>query len=110
MRPSAFTVSSRARSTSASLVTSHGDRDGLAAVVQFVGGLLGQRLVAIPDRDRRAGVEKPLDDRAADALRAAGDDGVAAGEIDLVGHVVSPLPGCELADCVRRTHSYITAP
>ena len=38
---------------------------------------VGELAVAIPDRDRGAGLEQPRDDRPADALGAAGDDGVA---------------------------------
>ena len=38
----------------------HIDRDGRdpAAIFQFGGGLLGQRVVAVPDRDRRAGIQQ----------------------------------------------------
>ena len=53
---------------------------------RVAGGLFGQPAVAVPDRDRGAGIQQPLDDRPADALRAAGDDGAAPAEIDLVGH------------------------
>ena len=55
------------------------DRDDLAAALQLAGGLLGEGLVAVPDRDRGAGIEEPLDDRPPDPLRAAGDDREAAG-------------------------------
>ena len=91
MRPNAFTVSSRARSTSASLVTSQATARTLPRLLEFAGGLLGEGLVAVPDRDRGAGVEQPLGDGAADSLRAAGDDGETAGEVDGVGHGGSPL-------------------
>src|SRR4051794_21554668 len=49
----------------------------------------------IPDRDLGAGGDEALGNRAAKPLRAAGDDGAAAFEIDLVhgGHVLC-LPSC----------------
>ena len=70
----------------------HVDRDRRDAVARLerVGGFLRELAVAVPDRDRRAGIEKPLDDCAPDALRPAGDDREPAGQIDLVGH--APLP------------------
>jgi hypothetical protein len=49
--------------------------------------LLGELFVAIPDRDGSTRIEHPFDDGAADALRAAGDDGRLAREINPVGHV-----------------------
>ena len=87
MRPSAFTVASRAASISASFVTSHGDgRDPAAIALSSPAVSFGQRAVAVPDRDRGARVQQPLDDGPADALRAAGDDGIAPAQIDRVGH------------------------
>ena len=41
-------------------------------------------VVVIPDRDLCAGSDKTLGDRAPKALRAAGDDGASAVQIDLV--------------------------
>ena len=86
MRPNAFTVASRARSTSSSLVTSTGNGLDAPVAPQLGRGLLGKRAVAVPDRDRGAGIEQPLDDGAADALRAAGHHRDPAAEIDPVGH------------------------
>ena len=63
-----------------------GDRLNAAALGQFRRGLLGQFKVAVPDRDGGAGIEKPFDDGAANALRAAGHGREFACEIDLVGH------------------------
>ena len=68
------------------LVTSTANAIDLAAIAELARGLLGESLVAIPDRHAGAGIEKALDDGAPDALRAAGDDGELAGQIDLVGH------------------------
>src|SRR5262249_1560810 len=53
-------------------------------------GLVGKRLVVIPDRDFGAGSHKTLGDGLANTLGAAGDDGGASVEIDLV-HTRSPL-------------------
>src|ERR1700731_447779 len=54
------------------------------AIADLLRGLLGQRQIMIPDRDPGAGTDKALVDRAPKALRAAGDDGAAAVQIDLV--------------------------
>ena len=56
-------------------------RDGRA---DFLRGLFRKRQVVIPDRDLRAGCDEALGDRAPKTLRAAGDDGAAAVQIDLV--------------------------
>ncbi len=53
----------------------------------FLGGLFRKRQIMIPDRDLGAGGDEALGDGAAKPLRAAGDDGAAAVQIDLV-HVV----------------------
>ncbi len=58
----------------------------VAAVLKRGGRLPGQIDVTIPDRNRRTGVQKPLHDRASDALRTAGNNRIASTEIDLVGH------------------------
>ncbi len=50
----------------------------------FLGGLLRQRLVEIPDRDFRPRGDETFGDGAAEALRAAGDDGKSSGQINLV--------------------------
>src|SRR6187551_1861788 len=47
-----------------------------------------KRDVAIPERDPGTGGNEALRDRAADALGAAGDDGDAVCEVDLVGHFI----------------------
>ena len=106
MRPNAFTVSSRARSTSLRSVTSHAMAASLPGS-QFRRGLLGERPVAVPDRDRGAGIEEPLDDRPPDPLRAAGDHREAAGEVDLVGHGVSPSESLERCTQTTRKASLI---
>ena len=80
--PSAFSVASRVFSTAA-----RSDTSTLNAVTRgadFLGGPLRERLVVIPDRDLGAGGDEALGDRAAETLRAAGDDGAAAVQIDLV--------------------------
>ena len=87
MRPSAFTVASRAASISVELRDVARDRCRPCRGRRVRRGrLVGQLAVAVPDRDRSARIQQPLDDRPADALRAAGDDGAASVEIDLVGH------------------------
>ena len=90
MRPNAFTVSSRARSTSLTSVTSHGNRDDLAAIAQLSAVFSAKRLVAVPDRDAAPESRNRSAIALADPLRAAGDDREAAGEVDFVGHVRSP--------------------
>jgi len=52
----------------------------------------GERLVMIPDRDLGAGTDKTLGDGAPKPLRAAGDDGAAAVQIDLVHGAESFIP------------------
>ena len=80
--PNAFSVASRVFSTAARSETSTlKARDGGA---DFLRGLFGERLVVIPDRDLGAGGDEALGDRAPKTLRAAGDDGAAAVQIDLV--------------------------
>ena len=56
----------------------------------FLRGLFRKRQVMIPDRDLGAGGDEALGDGAAKTLRAAGDDGAAAVEIDLVHGVIFP--------------------
>src|SRR3984957_8723686 len=58
--------------------------DGGDARADFLGRLLGQWLVVIPDRDLGAGGDKALGERAPETLRSAGNDGAAAVQIDLV--------------------------
>ena len=53
-------------------------------------GLLRERKIAIPDRHRGAGIQKALDDGAADALRATGNDRITSAEIDFIGHESPP--------------------
>ena len=65
----------------------HVDLEGRYRRADFLRGLFRKRQVVIPDRDLRARCDEALGDRAAKALRAAGDDGAAAVQIDLV-HVV----------------------
>ena len=55
-------------------------------VADFAGRRARKRDVAIPERHLRAGSDEALRDRAADALGAAGHDGYAVSEIDLIGH------------------------
>ena len=86
--PNAFSVASRAASTGASSDTSHAN--SLHRLADLLRRLLGERGVAIPDRDLGAGGDEPLGDGAADALRATGDDRDAAREIDIV-HGQAPL-------------------
>ena len=62
----------------------HVDLERGDAGADFLGRLLGERLVMIPDRDLGAGSDKTLGDGAPKTLRAAGDDGAAAVQIDLV--------------------------
>src|SRR6266851_8771477 len=62
----------------------HVDLERGDAGADFLCGLLGERLVMIPDRNLGAGGDKTLGDGAPKPLRAAGDDGAAAVEIDLV--------------------------
>ena len=66
----------------------HVDLEGGDAGADFLRGLLRERQVVIPDRDLGAGGDKALGDGAPKTLRAAGDDGAAAVQIDLV-HGVS---------------------
>jgi hypothetical protein len=76
-----------------------GDSLRLAAVVELARGLLRERAVAVPDGDRGARIQEPLDNRAADALRAAGYYGAPPGKVDPVGHRgnLAKLPNtCEL--------------
>src|SRR4029453_7604744 len=55
-----------------------------AAVAQRLGGLLGQRRVAIPDRHLRPRLYEALGDGLAEALRATRHHGDTTCEIDLV--------------------------
>src|ERR1700690_2416165 len=64
--------------------------DGGDARADFLGGLLGQWLIVIPDRDLGAGSDKALGDRAAKTLGTAGNAGAAPVQIDLV-HEGCPL-------------------
>jgi hypothetical protein len=61
-------------------------------------------LIAIPDRNSRAGYHQALDDRPADALRATGDHCIPAAKIDLVGHGGNLSEACITDECriVRR--------
>src|SRR5216684_521397 len=68
----------------------HVDLERGDAGADFLCGLLGERLVMIPDRNLGAGGDKTLGDGAPKPLRAAGDDGAAAVQIDLV-HDAIPL-------------------
>ena len=81
MRPSAFTVSSRARSTSVSFVTSTATATTLPRPAELARRSSrrsalsrSQIATAAPESRKRSTIA------AADALRAAGDDGVAAGQ------------------------------
>src|SRR6185503_7128983 len=67
-------------------VVGHVDRKSRNLTSERTAGLVRKRLVAVPDRDRRAGGEKALDDGAADALGAAGDHRVLARQIDRIRH------------------------
>ena len=67
-----------------------GDRAHLAAVAQFACGLFRQHAIAVPDRHRAPRIQKPLDDRPADALRPAGHHRIPSAEIDPVGHCRQP--------------------
>ena len=70
----------------------HVDLDCDDAGADFLGRLLCEGLVMIPDRDLGAGTDKTFCDGAPESLRAAGDHGAAAVEIDLV-HGGSPFTG-----------------
>src|ERR1700759_4894470 len=50
----------------------------------LLGGLFCKRQVVVPDRDLGAGSYEALGDRAPKTLRAAGDNGATAVQIDLV--------------------------
>src|SRR5882724_11414064 len=77
----------------------HVDLERRDAAADFLGCLFGERLVMIPDRDPGTGGDEALGDGAPKTLGAAGDDGTAAVQIDLV-HGEGPLslslviPGC----------------
>jgi hypothetical protein len=78
-----------------------GNGGDAATGFELLRGLLRQREIAIPDRHRSAGVEKTLDDGAADSLRAAGDNRMTSAEIDRVGHCRNPpLAGRSPSDAV----------
>src|SRR6202790_787101 len=62
----------------------HVDLERRDAGADFFCRLFGERLVMMPDRDFGAGTDKTLGDGAPKTLRAAGDDGAAAVQIDLV--------------------------
>src|ERR1700687_4349446 len=62
----------------------HVDLERRDAGADFLGSLLCKRLVMIPDRDFCAGTDETLGDGAPKSLRAAGDDGAAAVQINLV--------------------------
>src|ERR1700730_17336861 len=68
----------------------HVDLERRDAGADFLGSLVCKRLVMIPDRDFGAGTDKTLGNGAPKSLRAAGDNGAAAVQIDLV-HGESPL-------------------
>src|SRR6266404_4189359 len=59
-------------------------------VADFSSGLVGERLVMIPDRDLCAGSNKALGDGPSKTLRSAGNDSAASVQIDLV-HAKSPF-------------------
>src|ERR1700733_5785069 len=63
--------------------------DGGDARADFLGRLLGQWLIVIPDRDLGARSKKALGDRAPETLGTAGNDSAAAIQIDLVHGYVS---------------------
>ena len=88
MRPSALSVASRALATAAGSATSQAIATTLSPSAFAVFSASAD--VAIPDRDLRAGCHEALGDGLAEALRAAGDDGDAAFQIDLVCHVSHP--------------------
>ena len=59
--------------------------------------------VEIPDRDFCPVLDEAFGDRASDALGAARDDGIAAFEIDGIGHEVSPADQVGIGVCVGET-------
>ena len=84
MPPKAWTVDAAAVSTSVG--ADQIDDRGVDAVgrLQLAGGGGEIGRVAIPQGHARPRGEQAFGDGAADALRAAGDDGASAGQVDLV--------------------------
>ena len=58
MRPSAFTVASRAASISGEVCDVHRDGFDPPLRFEFCGGAVGQLAVAVPDRDRSRPIAK----------------------------------------------------